>query len=80
MELNLAFNGFHQQTIHGAPTGGNVLEYVSALLLFFDCFTNALQLPLNAIHADEKLFLLLDGMSHACSEGIYALAMTNILY
>ena len=61
VELNLRLNDLYQQTINGAPAGGNLLQHICALLLLLNGVPNALQLSLNPIHTNEKLFLLLDG-------------------
>src|SRR5271154_1088248 len=71
VKFDFTFNDLNQQTVHGSSAGSDLLQYVCAFPFFLDGLTNALQLPLDSIHANEKLLLLFDGVRHTGSSLTY---------
>jgi len=72
VKSDFALHDFHQQAINGPPTRSNLLEHILASRVFFNCFANALQLPLNSVYPNQQLLLLARSVRHE--------ALLDILY
>jgi hypothetical protein len=64
MRPDVIFQDHCQQTVHGASTAGDLLQYIVATAFLFQRALDRVDLPAYAPNSVQKLLLVTDGMAH----------------